>query len=707
MRLPPRRLSVRHLAILAAGSLVAAGAISVRPVLGGFSASVSNSGDHLQTGSVQLEATSSGSAECDQGTSGVAIQGADTATCSGSLLPSGALPSSGSSSLSTVVTDQGSLTASRALVEDAGGSCGAVALADQADASDPMLVRNQIEFSQPGPLNGSASIGLSGSDSYASDVAGMAGPANTSFTIAIWFKTTSTAGGTLIGFANTPIDTGDTQADRMLWIDNSGKVVFGVQPPPPPPPAPPGPPPPVELTTPGSYNNGGWHLAVASMSTSAGLSLSVDAGTPVTDTSVTSLAPYNGYWHVGWDDETNGWSDAPTNPFFTGDLSDAAIFPTALTSSQISALYSSGSQSSWQADLSSDGAGYSWNLADTGSDLYSGALPGVSAPTCYLADVGVPSAPTPAAVCPSPGEYPNFVNPADPMCPSGSATYGSWYSPSGTNGFAADAEASTAPGDTSFTMAIWFETTSTSGGTLIGFNSQPGANPSSEYDKILWIDNAGHVVFGAYNGNTVEVKSTGTYNDGNWHLAVASISTTTGMSLIVDNSPPVTSTSLTSSLVYSGYWHVGWDGENSGWPDGPTDPYFDGSLADAAVFSSVLSPPQVASLYTAGSSAASQGAWDTDLALDGAVDSWVLDGQPLAYQPETLANLASASVTQSSLPNTSATYSFSVSQDATYDAANFPDAAGLNLSLPLTILVYAGGDFDAGVEWPTEDVIVP
>lgn len=361
--------------------LVAAGAVSIPRVLGGFSSAVSNSGDSLQTGSVQLTATSSGQTECNQGTSGTPISSTDTAMCTGTLLPTGDLPSSGSVSLSTTVTNQGSLPAVSASV--VGGTCGAVDLADQSTSSDPMLVRNVASFAQPGPISGSASIGMTGTNSYAADIADMAGPSNSSFTIAIAFKTASTNGGTMIGFANTPTTSSVSNWDKMIWLDNSGHVVFGVwngstN----------------EVRSDSAYNNNAWHLAVASMSTSNGLSLSVDGRSPQTNTNATSSQAYNGYWHVGWDNEINGWSDAPSDAYFNGYLADAAVFPSALSGTQISNLAGASSLSSWESALTSDGANYSWSLADTGTGVYTGALPGVSAPACDFADVTVGSSAT-------------------------------------------------------------------------------------------------------------------------------------------------------------------------------------------------------------------------------------------------------------------------------------------------------------------------
>jgi hypothetical protein len=48
-----------------------------------------------------------------------------------------------------------------------------------------------------------------------------------------------------------------------------------------------------------------------------------------------------------------------------------------------------------------------------------------------------------------------------------------------------------------YSMSIWFKTTTTSGGLLMGFgSSQTGL--SSSYDRNLYMNNAGQIYFGSY-----------------------------------------------------------------------------------------------------------------------------------------------------------------------------------------------------------------
>ena len=360
-------------AILLGCALVTLG---IRGAEGGFTASVRNVGDITQSGSLLTSASSGGTTECDLGTATYnPIATTNTATCTGTVAPAGLLPATGTSTASTLVTDKGSIAGTSASVVT--GACGPVELINSATSLDSMLVRGvTLSYAKSGPLTGGTGIGMSGTSAYAADVTAVPGPATTSFTEMIWFKTTSA--GSLIGFTNTPISSGAGEWDKMLWVDNGGHVVFAVYPGST-----------VELTSSAAtYLDGHWHLAVGSLNTSTGMSLSVDGGTPVTN-STKSAQSYSGYWHVGWDNEGIGWSDPPTNPFFNGTLADAAIFPSALTTGQVATLYGSGSQSAWASTVASDGATNSWTLGDSGTAAYLGAVPGVAPSACSFVDATI------------------------------------------------------------------------------------------------------------------------------------------------------------------------------------------------------------------------------------------------------------------------------------------------------------------------------
>lgn len=344
--------------------------------VGGFTASIANAADKVQSASLLTAASSGGTTECDLGTAGYSpITAANTAPCTGSLATGGTAPATGTAALATVVKNEGSLAATAAKVTKA--TCGPVSLANSVMATDPMLVRGSpVSYAQTGPLTGGTGLGLNSTagTGYAADVTSAAGPAT--FTEAVWFKTTTA--GTLLGFTDTPATNSPSDWDRMLWVDNSGYVVFGVQSTSK-----------VEVTSTSTYNNGSWHLAVGTLSSSKGMVLYVDGSSVASNASTTSAASYAGFWHAGWDDESSGWSDPPTLPYFAGTLADAAIFPSALSKGQAASLYGSASQSAWNTALTADGASLAWTLGDNGTTAYTGTVPNVTPAACAFVDVTV------------------------------------------------------------------------------------------------------------------------------------------------------------------------------------------------------------------------------------------------------------------------------------------------------------------------------
>ncbi|WP_153392843.1 PKD domain-containing protein [Ornithinicoccus halotolerans] len=144
-----------------------------------------------------------------------------------------------------------------------------------------------------------------------------------------------------------------------------------------------------------------------------------------------------------------------------------------------------------------------------------------------------------------------------------------------------------------FSAEVWFRTTTTRGGKLIGFGNQP-TGLSSNYDRHVFMLNDGRLAFGVWTGSENRATSAAAYNDGQWHHVVATQGSE-GMSLYVDGDL-VASNPQTSAQSYTGYWRLGgdrvWSGASSG--------YLAGTLDEAAVYTTALSADRVASHYRAG-----------------------------------------------------------------------------------------------------------
>ena len=152
------------------------------------------------------------------------------------------------------------------------------------------------------------------------------------------------------------------------------------------------------------------------------------------------------------------------------------------------------------------------------------------------------------------------------------------------------------PSPTVFTLESWFSTTSVTGGRIIGFgNAATGA--SGNYDRHLYLDNAGHVIFGVYPGSVVTLVSPATYNDGQWHLADATFGAG-GMALYVDGVKVGANAATVTAQSYSGFWRVGYD-NLAGWTNSPTSNFFKGNLDEPAVYPLALTAAQVTAHYTA------------------------------------------------------------------------------------------------------------
>lgn len=149
---------------------------------------------------------------------------------------------------------------------------------------------------------------------------------------------------------------------------------------------------------------------------------------------------------------------------------------------------------------------------------------------------------------------------------------------------------------TNFTISIWFNTTSNLGGRLIGFGNNQ-FNNSGNYDRHIFMTDAGQLAFGFWNGAEQVVRSplARPLNDGQWHHVVGTLSTSGGQHTIllyVDGQQvagPLTAGNIQS---YSGWWKIGND---QSWT-GATREAFQGLLDDAAIYDRVLNAAEVAEL---------------------------------------------------------------------------------------------------------------
>ena len=125
----------------------------------------------------------------------------------------------------------------------------------------------------------------------------------------------------------------------------------------------------------------------------------------------------------------------------------------------------------------------------------------------------------------------------------------------------------------------------------MGFgNNREGS--SGSYDKHVYLQDDGHLVFGTWTGSTNTITSPAAYNNGEWHHVVATQSSN-GMKLYVDGQQ-VGTNPQTQSEGYTGFFKVGGDVT---W--GSSSNYLEGTIDEAAVYLTELSASRIAAHYAA------------------------------------------------------------------------------------------------------------
>ncbi len=377
------------------------------------------------------------------------------------------------------------------------------------------------------------------------------------FTAEAWIKTSTTSGGKILGFGDSQLGNSGGY-DRHVYMDGAGHLTFGVYPGG------------VRVvTTGGTYNDGAWHQVTASLS-SAGMKLYVDGLLEGTDESTTGGQGFSGYWRVGGDN-LGGWPSTGSSQNFAGTIDDVSIYPTALSDAQVRNHYTS--------------TGRTVNLPSAPADAY-GRQVYADNPTLYwrLDEAAGSTALADASQSRTPGTAFNGVTfgAASTVAPGTAAAF------DGSDDTLSSNKVFNNPRN--YTEEVWFNTTTSRGGKLIGFGNQQSGY-SGNYDRHVYMENSGQLTFGVWTGQTNLITSPRSYNDGKWHHMVASQSTTDGMKLYLDGAL-VGTNGQTDAQSYSGYWRVGGD---SDW--GGDSAFFNGAIDEAAVYPVVLTQEQVQNHY--------------------------------------------------------------------------------------------------------------
>ncbi|NOZ35860.1 MAG: T9SS type A sorting domain-containing protein [Chlorobi bacterium] len=146
-----------------------------------------------------------------------------------------------------------------------------------------------------------------------------------------------------------------------------------------------------------------------------------------------------------------------------------------------------------------------------------------------------------------------------------------------------------------FTISLWVKTNTISGGMIFGLgDSLWGA--STVCDRMIYMDDAGRVYFGLLDGTAKTISTTESYNDDNWHLFTASLSSS-GAELYVDGVLKAEDTNIINGGNYTGWWKIGYDEIDAAFSNVPSSMYFRGTVDEIRVYNRKLLPEETAYLY--------------------------------------------------------------------------------------------------------------
>lgn len=177
---------------------------------------------------------------------------------------------------------------------------------------------------------------------------------------------------------------------------------------------------------------------------------------------------------------------------------------------------------------------------------------------------------------------------------------GSFSTNGGAN--AALATATPAPAPQTFSAEAWFKSSSTSGGQIIGYGNaatilKSGATvfeKSYFHDRQVYLTPGGQIVYYLNPGSAKSIQTPKTYNDGQWHQVVATLSSTSGMVLYVDGAKAASWSTVKAGQDYRGYWRIAGDNPAKVPGAGSGSGNLTGAVDEVSVYPTALSATQVA-----------------------------------------------------------------------------------------------------------------
>lgn len=154
---------------------------------------------------------------------------------------------------------------------------------------------------------------------------------------------------------------------------------------------------------------------------------------------------------------------------------------------------------------------------------------------------------------------------------------------------------------TTFSVELWFKTTSTAGGKLFGFENTRNQT-SSAYDREAVLRTDGRVTYVGGASTSKVLTSPTALNDGRWHhLVVTSVpagGSNQSSALYVDGAPAASGTTSKAAFAYAGWWRIGYGQIPIGIAF-PLTGNLSATIDDVAIYTTQLSAARVAAHYAA------------------------------------------------------------------------------------------------------------
>ena len=160
------------------------------------------------------------------------------------------------------------------------------------------------------------------------------------------------------------------------------------------------------------------------------------------------------------------------------------------------------------------------------------------------------------------------------------------------------------------TVQAWIQTTSTSGGRIIGFGTSQ-TNNSTSNDLVLYVNSSNRIAFATTIPTTLSFNSTRTSTDGQCNLVTARAGAD-GFSLYVDGRRVGRDQAPVSMATFQGFWRLLAD-QTSSLPNRPANAGLAGTIDEVSVFPAVLTQSQIQAQYLASGRAA---AWTSPTPTD-------------------------------------------------------------------------------------------